>query len=142
MTPSDPTQIFELYRGSYATELLVAAVKHFNLIAHLAGGPLGFDELRQRTDLAERPLNVLLTAIRAMGLITTTPDGRFDLPAQATCHLLGEAAAPPNRGHAVRGRGNDLCPRNALIASVIRRKRASSLHCSSVSGNLRRQLGC
>ena len=34
--PTDPTPIFELFRGSYATELLVAASAHLNVFGHLA----------------------------------------------------------------------------------------------------------
>ena len=32
----DPTPIFELFRGNYATELLTAAVAHFQLFERLA----------------------------------------------------------------------------------------------------------
>ena len=50
---TDPSPIFELFRGSYATELLVAAVAHFDLFATLADGPLSFDDLRERSDHRE-----------------------------------------------------------------------------------------
>ena len=36
---TDPTPIFELYRGNLATELLTAAVAHFNVFGRLAAGP-------------------------------------------------------------------------------------------------------
>ncbi|MSQ95725.1 MAG: methyltransferase, partial [Gemmataceae bacterium] len=38
MTPptTDPTPIFEHFRGSYGTDLLTAAVAHFNLFGRLA----------------------------------------------------------------------------------------------------------
>ena len=40
----DPTPIFEIFRGSYATELLTAAVAHFNLFGRLAQEPLTSSE--------------------------------------------------------------------------------------------------
>ena len=51
---TDPTYIFEFFRGAYATELLTAAVAHFNLFGRLAHGPLTFNELRSSLGLAER----------------------------------------------------------------------------------------
>src|SRR4051794_30232658 len=84
---TDPTPIFEAFRGSYSTELLVAAVAHFNLFSHLVGGRLSFDDLRGRLKLAERPANVLFTALRAMGLMARDSDGRLALTALAAEHL-------------------------------------------------------
>jgi predicted O-methyltransferase YrrM len=83
----DPTPIFEVFRGSYSTELLAAAVAHFNLFAHLVDGPLTFDELRGRLGLAERPANVLFTALRAMCLITRSADAKLGMTALAKEHL-------------------------------------------------------
>jgi hypothetical protein len=84
---TDPTPIFELYRGVYGTELLCAAVAHLNLFAELAGGPLSFDGLRGRLQLAERPATVLFTVLRAMGLLTRNGE-TFDLTPIAREHLL------------------------------------------------------
>lgn len=89
---ADPTPIFELYRGSYATELLCAAVKHFNLFEKLAPAPLEFDGLRQAIGLERRPAMVLITALRAMNLIDSDAEGRLKLSPLARQHLL--AAAP------------------------------------------------
>jgi predicted O-methyltransferase YrrM len=83
----DPTPIFEAFRGSYSTELLCAAIGHFNLFAHLIDGPLSFDELRGRLGLAERPANDLVTALRAMNLLTRTAKGELDLTPLAREHL-------------------------------------------------------
>ncbi len=86
---TDPTPIFDLYRGNYATELLTAAVAHFDLFAHLAEGPLAFDLLRTAIRLEERPASVLITALRAMGLITRrTDDHRLELSPMAREHLV------------------------------------------------------
>jgi predicted O-methyltransferase YrrM len=85
---TDPTPIFELFRGNHATELLAAAVHHLRVFRTLSRGPLAFDELRGRMELAERPTNVLITALRAMGLVERHPDGRLDLTPVAREHLV------------------------------------------------------
>ena len=83
----DPTAIFEVFRGHYGSELLTAAVAHFGVFGHLANDPLTPDELRRAIGLAERPATVLLTALRAFGLIQTEPDGRVVLTEMAREHL-------------------------------------------------------
>jgi ubiquinone/menaquinone biosynthesis C-methylase UbiE len=84
----DPTPIFELYRGNYATELLTAAVAHFRVFERLAGGPLEREKLRGDLGLAQRPFVVLLTALRAMQLIAVDAAGRFELTPLAREHLV------------------------------------------------------
>jgi predicted O-methyltransferase YrrM len=84
---TDPTPIFEQFRGSYATELLTAAVCHFNVFGRLAREPRSRDELARDLGLAERPSVVLTTALRAMGLLSLT-DGRLTLTDLAREHLL------------------------------------------------------
>ncbi len=84
----DPTPIFELFRGSYATELLVAATAHFNVFERLSNGPLAPHVLRGQLGLAERAFAVLLTALRAMRLVGTNPAGYFELTPLAREHLL------------------------------------------------------
>jgi predicted O-methyltransferase YrrM len=84
----DPTPIFELYRGNYATELLTAAVSHLHVFGHFLEEPLSFDELRQRLGLAERPAVVLVTALRAFGLLVEDGPGKLDLSELAREHLL------------------------------------------------------
>lgn len=84
---TDPTAIFELYRGSAATELLTAAVAHFNVFGELANEPLSDSELRQRLGLAERPAAVLFTALRAFGLIVSDGRDRLALSDLAREHL-------------------------------------------------------
>lgn len=64
----DPTPIFELFRGNHATELLVAGAVHFKIFDVLAT-PKSFDDLKAELSLEDRPLNVLITALRAMGFI-------------------------------------------------------------------------
>jgi len=85
---TDPTPIFELFRGSYGAELLTAAVAHFNLFAALSGEPLSFEELREHLELAPRAANVLLTALRAMGLLSVDDAGYLTLTPLAREHLV------------------------------------------------------
>jgi hypothetical protein len=73
----DPTSIFELFRGNYATELLTAAVAHFRVFHHLRDEGMSRDALRRTLGLAERPSTVLITALRAMGLLTLDDEGRL-----------------------------------------------------------------
>jgi hypothetical protein len=83
----DPTPVFELFRGNYATELLTAAVAHFNVFGRLTAGPLAFDDLRRELVLAERPAAVLVTALRAFGLLVADGQGRLGPSDLAREHL-------------------------------------------------------
>ena len=59
---TDPAPLFELFRGNYATEILTAAVGHFHLFESLADQPaVSREELKQRLQLAERPLTVFFS---------------------------------------------------------------------------------
>lgn len=85
---SDPAPIFELSRGNFATELLAAAVVHFQVFRHLAAGSLNFDDLRARTGLAERAGRVLFTALGAFGLVDVQMANRYSLTRLAREYLL------------------------------------------------------
>jgi SAM-dependent methyltransferase len=84
---TDPTPIFEAFRGSYATEILVAAVAHLDVFGRLAGEPLAFDALRAALALEERPARVLVTALLALGLLAEA-GGRLAPTPIAREHLL------------------------------------------------------
>ena len=84
---TDPTPIFENFRGSYGTELLVAAAAHMKVFEKLARGPMFHDDLRREIGLASRPASVLFTALRAMGLIVEAW-GNLELSALAKDHLV------------------------------------------------------
>lgn len=83
----DPSPIFEHFRGNYATELLTVAVVHFKLLARLADRPLSMAELQRELRLAERPAIVLITALRAMGLVIVNSEDRLALSELACEHL-------------------------------------------------------
>jgi hypothetical protein len=84
---TDPTPIFEIFRGNHGTELLTAAVAHFDVFGRLAAGPRTPEDLRDELGLAERPAVVLLTALRAFGLLVGDDRGRLDLSPLAREHL-------------------------------------------------------
>jgi ubiquinone/menaquinone biosynthesis C-methylase UbiE len=84
---TDPTPIFELFRGNHATELLTAAVAHFHVFDRLAARPWTAEALRDELGLAERPAVVLFTALRAFGLVIDDAQGRLDLTPLAREHL-------------------------------------------------------
>jgi hypothetical protein len=88
---TDPTPIFELFRGNHATELLTAAVAHFDVFGRLARHPLSFVALRQQLRLETRPALVLITALRAFGLIVENNRGLLDLSPTAREHLVRDA---------------------------------------------------
>jgi ubiquinone/menaquinone biosynthesis C-methylase UbiE len=93
----DPTPIFEIFRGNYATELLTAAVAHFGVFGKVAEGPMTFEELKRQLGLAERPAIVLITALRAFGLLVQDLQGRLELSALAREHLT------PSSGYDLSG---------------------------------------
>src|SRR3954451_556010 len=85
---TDPTPIFEMYRGSYSTELLTAAVAHFDVFRRVAAQPLTLEELRAELGLEPRPATVLIGALRAMGLLSAEASGRLSLTPVAREHLV------------------------------------------------------
>ncbi len=85
---TDPTPIFEIFRGSYATELLTAAVAHFDLFSRLARAPRALPDLGRDLGLADRPINVLMTALCAFGLVVRDGQGLLNLTDLAREHLL------------------------------------------------------
>ncbi len=85
---TDPTPIFEAFRGSLATELLTASIAPLGVYAKLAGGPMDAEALRDALALADRPFVVLTTALKAMGLLASEPNGRIGLTPLAREHLV------------------------------------------------------
>jgi predicted O-methyltransferase YrrM len=80
LTPQhDPAPIFEHYRGAFASNLLIAAVAHFRLFEKLEGRSLTHAELAAALGLEDRPAAVLLTAVRAMGLLAADAGGKLSL---------------------------------------------------------------
>ena len=84
---TDPTPLFELFRGSYGSELLTAAISHFDIFGRLQRESLSFSDLATALELEHRPATVLITALRAMGLLTNTA-GQLTLTEMAIEHLV------------------------------------------------------
>jgi len=84
---TDPTPIFEHFRGAHGSELLTAAVTHFNLFGRLSHGPADYETIRQELQLEKRPAVVLFTALKAMGFLKEA-DGRLSLTELAAEHLV------------------------------------------------------
>lgn len=84
----DPAPIFEHYRGIYGTALLSAAICEFKLFERLSRQPRHEQELIAELKLSPRAGNVLLVAMRAMGLLTTGQDGSVALSDLAREHLV------------------------------------------------------
>jgi len=85
---TDPTPIFEHFRGSYGSELLTAAVEHFRVFERLRDHSLSFDDLRQELQLQQRPAVVLFTALRAMKLLEVDVAGLYRVTELANEHLV------------------------------------------------------
>jgi len=83
----DPAPLFELFRGNHATELLTAAVAHFNLFRQFPSQKSSLSQLREQLGLAERPVMVLLTALCAFGLLRREEQGNYSMTDLARDHL-------------------------------------------------------
>jgi ubiquinone/menaquinone biosynthesis C-methylase UbiE len=87
--PTDPSPIFDAFRGNHATEILTASVAHFSLFGRLAErGAQSFEDLRSALGLQERPAHVLFSVLRALGLLVVNADGKIDLTALSREHLI------------------------------------------------------
>lgn len=87
--PTDPSPIFDAFRGNHATEILTASVAHFPLFGHLAEhGVQPFDDLKTVLGLQTRPANVLISALRALGLLVADGEGKIGLTPLSRAHLV------------------------------------------------------
>jgi len=85
---TDPTAIFDAFRGICATEILAVAVAHFDVFSLFAQGPIGLGTFAQQLEIAPRPATVFLTALSALSTVARQPDGRFALTPVAREHLV------------------------------------------------------
>ena len=75
----DTTAFLDEFRTAQLSHLLTAAVVQFDVGTALSDGPLAYDELCRRLELADRPATVLLTALRSIVLIDVDAQGRIGL---------------------------------------------------------------
>jgi len=86
---TDPSPIFQAYRGVYATALLTAAIHEFDLFHRVASAPRTEQEMSQDLKLSPRATNVLLVALRAMKFLVDDAHGRVGLTDLAREHFTG-----------------------------------------------------
>lgn len=84
----DPCQLFELFRGHLATEILVCATTHLGVFERLSEGGKRFSALRRELQLPERSMHVLVTALLAMGALRRNASGDLELTDLSRNHLL------------------------------------------------------
>src|SRR5271170_4046498 len=84
---TDPTSIYRQRDGLYAVDMLTAAICHLDLFSRLAEKPSDRASICGALDLRERPADVMLTLLTAMGLLQNT-DGIFSLTTMAREHLV------------------------------------------------------
>ena len=84
---TDPTSIYRQRDGLYAVDMLTAALCHLDLFSRLAEQPADLPSLCRALDLRERPADVMLTLLTAMGLLQNN-GGVFSLTMMAREHLV------------------------------------------------------
>lgn len=67
--PVSSERLLDLRDGVYADDLVIAAVAWLDLFSWLSGNPSTKEEIADSLGLAERPLDVLLTLLTALGLV-------------------------------------------------------------------------
>lgn len=78
--PDDPYWIYDLFDANFGNKILVAAATHFNVFLHLKYENLSHEELKKSLGLSDdRPMIVLMTALRAFKLVEKDPEGRYSL---------------------------------------------------------------
>lgn len=90
-TPStDPTAIYRHRDGLYATDLLTTALVWLNFFSWLAQHPSNKDGICRHFEIHERPTDVMLTLLTAMGFLNNT-SSIFTLTQLAREHLVEES---------------------------------------------------
>jgi len=84
---TDPTSIYRYRDGLYAVDMLTAALCHLDLFSRLAEQPADLPTLCRALDLRERPADVMLTLLTAMGLLENK-NGIFSVTLMAREHLI------------------------------------------------------
>jgi precorrin-6B methylase 2 len=87
---TDPTSIYRQRDGLYAVDMLAAALCHLDLFSRLAEQPADSAAICRALDLRERPADVMLTLLTAMGLLRNDR-GIFSLTVMAREHLVASS---------------------------------------------------
>jgi hypothetical protein len=73
--------------GSYAADMLIAAVGWLDFFTALSGRTMNAEEIRSAFGLDPRPCDVMLTLFKAWNLLVETPDGRYRITRSADAFL-------------------------------------------------------
>lgn len=84
---TDPTSIYRYRDGLYAVDMLTAAICHLDLFTWLADHPADKATICRQFDLRDRPTDVMLTLLTAMGHLQNN-EGTFSLAPTAREHLV------------------------------------------------------
>ncbi len=123
---TNPTLIFEYFRGSYGTELLTAAVAHFDLFGRLAKQRLTLAELQLELSLALRFCLILCLAIVPCSRVSFSQTLDDELRQSPAAELAAQSRL---QGDAARG------------AVVFFQHQMACSKCHSVGGSLPSSLG-
>ena len=87
---TDPVDIYRLRDGMYAADMLLTALVHLDLFSWLDRHGATQPEICRAFDLADRPADVMLTLLSAMGLVEQR-SGAFHLTTLAREHLVRDS---------------------------------------------------
>src|ERR1051325_11698564 len=88
---TDPISIYRYRDGLYAADLLTCALVYLDLFTWLDKSPSSKAGICQHFATAERPTDVMLTLLTAMGLIERGSDGTFSVTKLAREHLVSRS---------------------------------------------------
>src|SRR6185436_625853 len=84
---TDPVDIYRERDGIYAADMLLTALVHLDLFSWLAKAPATRADICRAFETTDRPTDVMLTLMAAMGLVEER-DGVFHLTPLASEHLV------------------------------------------------------
>jgi len=84
---TNPVDLYRVRDGIYAADMLLTALVHLDLFSWLAEQPSTKDEICRAFDIVDRPADVMLTLLAAMGLVEERQQ-RFHVTALARDHLV------------------------------------------------------
>jgi len=87
---TDPIEIYRLRDGFYATDLVAAALVHFDFFSWLAKRPADLPAICRELQIAPRPADVMLTLFAALGFVESR-EGVFHLTPLARDYLVSSS---------------------------------------------------
>jgi hypothetical protein len=87
---TDPVEIYRLRDGFYATDLVAAALVHYDFFSWLAKRPANLPAICSELQIAARPADVMLTLFVALGFVESR-EGVFHITPLAREHLVSSS---------------------------------------------------